>query len=48
MRKRRKKKRGQRRQIRSRTEKAGTSTTTVEGVATRKNDGGKEAEAERW
>ena len=30
---------GQRRQIRSRTEKAGTSTTTVEGVTTRKTTG---------
>ena len=32
---------GQRRQIRSRTEKAGTSTTTMEGVATRKTMGAK-------
>ena len=32
---------GQRRQIRSRTEKAGTSTTTVEGVTTRKTTGAK-------
>ena len=32
---------GQRRQIRSRTEKAGTSTTTVEGVTTRKTMGAK-------
>ena len=32
---------GQRRQIRSRTEKAGTSTTTMENVETRKTTGGK-------
>ena len=32
---------GQRRQIRSRTEKAGTSTTTMESVATRKTTGAK-------
>ena len=41
MRKKRKKYEGQRRQIRSRTEKAGTSTTTMESVDTRKTTGAK-------